>query len=54
MSWKIDENIFHQKCPKQHSLVTESLSGDACDDISSKTHEKSMLFLTSLPLWDSL
>ena len=36
-SWKIDENIFHQKCPKQHSLVTERVSGDACDDISSKT-----------------
>ena len=53
MSWKIDENIFHQKCPKQHSLVTESVSGDAGDDISSKNHEKFMLFLTSLPLWDS-
>ena len=54
MSWKIDENIFLQKCPKQHSLVTESVSGDACDDISSKNHEKFKLFLTSLPLWDSL
>ena len=45
MSWKIDENIFHQKCPKQHSLVTESVSGDACDDISSKTQQKFMFFL---------
>ena len=53
-SWKIDENIFHQKCPKQDSVVTESVFGDACDDISSKNHEKFMLFLTSLPLWDSL
>ena len=53
-SWKIDENIFHQKCPKQHSLVTDSVSGDARDDVSSENHEKSMLFLTSLPLWDSL
>ena len=32
-SWKLDENIFHQKCPKQHSLVTESVSGDDCDDV---------------------
>ena len=54
MSWKIDENIFHQKCPGQHSLATESVSGDACDDISSKNHENFMLFLISLPLWDSL
>ena len=53
-SWKIDENIFHQKCPKQHSLVTESVSGDACDDISSKNDEKFMLFLTCPPLWGSL
>ena len=52
-SWKIDENIFHQKCPKQHSLATESVAGDAGDDISSENHEKIMLFLTSLPLWDS-
>ena len=27
-SWKIDENIFHEKCPKQHSLVTGSVCGD--------------------------
>ena len=54
MSWRIDENIFHQKCHIQHSLVTESVSDDACDDISWKNHEKFMLFLTSLPLWDSL
>ena len=26
MSWKNDENIFHQKCTKQHCLVTESVS----------------------------
>ena len=43
-SWKIDENIFHEKCPKQHSLVTESVSGDVRDDISSKNHEFFMLF----------
>ena len=48
------ENIFHQKCPKQHSLATGSVGGDAGDDISSKNHEKFMLFLTSHPLWDSL
>ena len=54
MSWKIDENIFHQKCPGQHSLATESVSGDVCDDISSKNHEIFMLFLTSLLLWDPL
>ena len=45
-SWKFDENIFHQKCTKHHSLVTESVSGDDCDDISSKNHEFFMLFLT--------
>ena len=45
MSWKIDENIFHEKCPKQHSLVTESVSRDAGDDISSKNHKKSMFFM---------
>ena len=45
MSWKIDENIFHQKCPKHHFLVTESVSCDACDDISSKNDEKSCFFL---------
>ena len=44
MSWKIDENIFHQKCPKQHSLTTESVADDAGDDISPKTHQKFMLF----------
>ena len=43
-SWKIDENIFHEKCPKQHSLVSESVSGDACDDISSKNQEFFMFF----------
>ena len=43
-SWKIEENIFHEKCPKQHSLTTESVSGDVWDDISSKTHKKFMLF----------
>ena len=46
-SWKIDENIFHEKCPKQHSLVPESVSGDACDDISSKNHEFFMPFMFS-------
>ena len=45
VSWKIDENIFHRKCPKQHSLVTESVSDDACDDISSKNHENPCFFL---------
>ena len=49
-SWKIDENIFHQKCPKQHFLATGSAAGDAGDDISSKTHENFVIFLTSLPL----
>ena len=44
-SWKIDENIFHQKCPKQHSLATTGAAGDASDDICSKTHEKIMFFL---------
>ena len=45
-SWKFDENIFHQKCTKHHSLVTESVSGDDCDGISSKNYEFFMLFLT--------
>ena len=36
MSWKNDENIFHQKCRKQYCLVTERVSGDACHGISSK------------------
>ena len=45
-SWKFDENIFHQKCTKHHSLVTESVSGDDCDGISSKNHEFFMFFLT--------
>ena len=45
MSWKIDENIFHQKCPNHDSLVTESVPGDVCDDISSKNHEKSSFFV---------
>ena len=44
-SWKIDENIFHQKCPKQHFLATESVAGDTGDDISSKNHENSCFFL---------
>ena len=43
-SWKIDENIFLEKCPKQHSLVTESVSGDASDDISSENREIFVLF----------
>ena len=43
-SWKIDENIFHQKSPKQHSLAATSVAGDAGGDISSKTHEKIKLF----------
>ena len=34
MSWKNDENIFHQKCTKQHCLITESVSIDACDEIT--------------------
>ena len=34
MSWKNDENIFHQKCTKQHCLVTERVSIDACDEIT--------------------
>ena len=34
MSWKIDENIFHQKCDKHHSLATESVAGDDSDDVS--------------------
>ena len=38
-SWKFDENIFHQKCTKQHSFVTECVSGDECDGISSKKHD---------------
>ena len=33
-SWKIDENIFHHKCAKHHSLATESVAGDASDDVS--------------------
>ena len=53
-SWKFDENVFHQKCPKQDSVVTESVFGDACDHISSTTDEKFLVFLTSLPLWDSI
>ena len=43
-SWKIDENIFHEKCPKQHSLVTGSVCGDVWDDIPSKNHEIFMFF----------
>ena len=44
-SWKIDENIFHQKCPKQHSLVTENVSSDVCDDISSKNRKNPCFFM---------
>ena len=44
MSRKIYENIFHQKCLKQHSIVTESVSGDASGDISSKNHDFFMRF----------
>ena len=29
-----DENIFHQKCTKQHCLNTESVSIDGCDEIT--------------------
>ena len=47
MSWKNDENIFHQKCTKYHSLVTESVSGDASGDISSKIHDFSCVFMLS-------
>ena len=43
-SWKIDENIFHQKCTKQHSLVTENVSGDASGPITSKIHDFFMCF----------
>ena len=44
-SWKIDENIFHKKCPKQHSLITESVAGDVRDAIPSKNHEFSCFLL---------
>ena len=55
MSWKFDENIFHQKCPKQQSLVTENVPSDACDDIPSKNHENftffsCMLITVGLPI----
>ena len=53
-SWKVDENIFHQKCTKQHSFVTQCVFGDECDGISSKKHVFFMLFLTWLALWVSL
>ena len=43
-SWKIDENIFHQKCHGQHSLVTGSVLGDVRDDIPSKNDEIFMFF----------
>ena len=43
-SWKIDENIFHKKCPKQHSLITESVAGDVRVDITPKNHEFFMRF----------
>ena len=43
-SWKIDENIFHQKYPKQHSLITESVAGDVRDDITPKINEFFMRF----------
>ena len=43
-SWKIDENIFHQKCFKQHSLATESVFGDASDDVSFKKPSKFHVF----------
>ena len=46
-SWKIDENIFHQKCPKQHSLVTENVSGDASGPVTSKIHDFSFVFMVS-------
>ena len=43
-SWKIDENIFHQKYLKQHSLITESVAGDVRDDITPKINEIFMRF----------
>ena len=43
-SWKIDENIFHQKCPIQHSLATESVFGVASDDVSFKKPSKFHVF----------
>jgi hypothetical protein len=44
MSWKNDENIFHQKCTKQHCLVAESVSVDACDEITLIPVKKIKLF----------
>ena len=44
MSWKNDENIFHQKCTKQHCLFTESVSIDACDEITLMPVKKNKFF----------
>ena len=33
-SWEIGKNIFHQKCPEQHSLAIECVAGDASEDVS--------------------
>ena len=42
-SWKIDENIFHEKCAKQHSMVTESVPSNVSDSISSQNHKNTVL-----------
>ena len=52
-SWKCDENIFHEKCPKQHSWpLRQSFGGDR-DAISSKNHIFFMIFHVCWLLWDS-
>ena len=43
-SSKIGENIFHQKCAKHHSLATESVAGDASDDVSFTKPLKNQVF----------
>ena len=45
MSWKNDENIFHQKCTKQYCMVTESVSIDACDEITLIHVKKNKFFM---------
>ena len=45
MSWKNYENIFHQKCTKQHCLVTERVSIDACDEITLIPVKKTRFFM---------
>ena len=44
-SWKIDENIFHQKCPKQHSRSLKVLPVMPVTIFPRKTMKNSCFFL---------